>query len=629
MLRRYCHHLSLLLLLLPILGSNATCPYDLDSATPLIPATCYANATDTAAGSTTTGCCWFVFAAYIYAAIRHANHTVVAFLPDPAASDCASAFSASLIRRGLVRPSLLNSSDSCNLSGDLAAGKRPCLYTTVSAIRSAVNLSNATRLCATFQSDLSTNQSACADCQNAVVGATFDLLNITNSKEFVPCGMAATIGIWSPAAPPLPRFRSYALCMLQILENVGSLGTSNLLPSPPPPRLPSSSASPIPPSSSSSRSIKIAAGSAAAGVASIAAIVFLAVLIHRSRRRRSTDNDADRTVTIGSPLPTDGLYIFTKAELRQATGGYDDRLLLGEGGAGRVYLGKLPSGQPVAIKRIYREKKLPEFYREVEILAKLRHRNLTTLVGYCLGSREHSLVYEYMAGGNLSRALFHGELTWHRRVRIAVDVSEGLAYLHDFPEGAVVHRDVKPTNVLLTESGVAKLSDFGVSRIVPTDGTHVSTEVRGTMGYVDPDSFSVGHVSEASDVYSFGVVLLELVTGTRAVVPTPTGGAESIVHKAQEATTRGGSDGDGGVGSIVDPRLGEWDRASVGAAFKLACRCVRPYKNERPQMTEVLVVLKRILADLEARLGLSGDVVSSGPSTEEASEESWVRAWSL
>lgn len=351
--------------------------------------------------------------------------------------------------------------------------------------------------------------------------------------------------------------------------------------------------------------------------------------MRRSRQRRSTDDDADQTVTIGSPLPTDGLYIFTKAELRQATAGYDDRLLLGEGGAGRVYLGTLPSGQQVAIKRIYREKKVAEFYSEVEILAKLRHRNLTTLVGYCLGSREHALVYEYMAGGNLSRALFHGELTWHRRVRIAVDIAEGLAYLHELPEGAVVHRDVKPTNVLLAESGVAKLADFGVSRVVPTDGTHVSTEVRGTMGYVDPDSFSVGHVSEASDVYSFGVVLLELVTGSRAVVPTPTGGAESIVHKAQEVMTRSGSDGDGGVASIVDRRLGEWDRGSVGAAFKLACRCVRPYKNERPRMTEVLVVLKGILADLEARLGLYSDVVSSGPSTEETSEESWVRAWSL
>ncbi|EHA8590780.1 proline-rich receptor-like protein kinase PERK3 [Cocos nucifera] len=610
------------------------CPYDLESASRLIPAMCYANATATAAtaaadgGSTTTGCCWFVFAAYIYAAIRHANLTGTAFLPDPAAS----AFSGFLISRGLVRHSLLNSSDSCNLSSDLAAGERPCLFPTVSAIRSATDLSHASRLCTTSRSDLSTDQPACVDCQNAVIAATFDLLNVTNSKEFVPCGMAATIGIWSPAARPLHRFRSYALCMLEVLENIGSLGTSNLLPSPPPPppRPSAPFASPIPTSFSSSRSIKIVAGSAAAGVTSIAVIVFLAVLIHRYRRQRSTDAAADRTVAIESPLPTDGLYIFTKAELRQATAGYDDRLLLGEGGAGRVYLGKLPSGQHVAIKRIYREKKLAEFYSEVEILAKLRHRNLTTLVGYCLGSLEHVLVYEYMAGGNLSRVLFHGELTWHRRVQIAVDVAEGLAYLHELPEGAVVHRDVKPTNVLLAESGVAKLSDFGVSRIVPTDGTHVSTEVRGTMGYVDPDSFSVGHVSEASDVYSFGVVMLELVTGTRAVVSTPTGGAESIVHKAQEVMMRGGSDGDAGAESIVDPRLGEWDRDSVCAAFKLACRCVRPYKNERPRMTEVLMVLKRILADLEARLGLYRDVVSSGPSTEEpTSEESWVRAWSL
>jgi tRNA A-37 threonylcarbamoyl transferase component Bud32 len=301
--------------------------------------------------------------------------------------------------------------------------------------------------------------------------------------------MAATVAVWSPSYPSVSRFRSFVLCIVQVLENVNALG----IPSDTPP-LP-----PLPSTSAHSKTVKIAAASAAAGLVSVVGIVLLAVIMCRSRHglrksRRLTDgiatttttSDGDNSTSAFAPLPTEGLYIFTKAELKQATNGFDGKFLLGQGGAGKVYLGKLPSRQHVAIKRIYREKKIAEFYSEVEVLSKLRHRNLTTLIGYCLDDRDnHALVYEYMPGGNLSRALFHGdgELTWHRRLQIAVDVAEGLVYLHEFPGGAVVHRDVKPTNVLLSELGVAKLSDFGVSRIMASDATHLSTEVLGVENW--------------------------------------------------------------------------------------------------------------------------------------------------
>ncbi|OAY83496.1 Receptor-like serine/threonine-protein kinase ALE2 [Ananas comosus] len=622
-------------------GGNATCPYDIAEASGMIPAACYANATN-AAASAATSCCWFVVGSYIFAAARYANLSGAAFLPAADSSACSSAFSSFLLGSGLASPSLFNGS--CDLSssssstgggGDLAAGARPCQYASVSELRAAAPaaLDNATALCAgpSASPDLVADQAGCAACQTAVIGLTFALLGAAGpSAEPVPCGMAATIGVWSRSRPSLPRFRSYALCMVQVLENVNTLGGGDFVPSPPPP--------PTPPHTASSRSVKIAAGSAAAALASVAAIVLLSISIYSAHRRRSSVADDQAPAAGAAPvLPTDGLYIFTEAELQQATEGYDDRLLLGEGGAGKVYLGRLPSGQHVAIKRIYRDRKIAEFYREVEILAKLRHRNLTTLLGYCAAGRGRhvALVYEYMAGGNLSRALFGGELAWRRRLRIAADVAEGLVYLHEFPEGAVVHRDVKPTNVLLSAAAAdaaAKLSDFGVSRMVPHEGTHVSTEVRGTMGYVDPESFCVGHVSEAADVYSFGVVLLELVTGMRAVVPTPSGGAESIVHAAHAAVQhfRAGSDGaddaeEGAVGSIVDPRLGAgWDRASVAAVFRLACRCVRPYKNERPRMAEVLAALKATLADLEARSeGRAAAAAASEPSvTDESSSSS-------
>jgi serine/threonine protein kinase len=189
-----------------------------------------------------------------------------------------------------------------------------------------------------------------------------------------------------------------------------------------------------------------------------------------------------------------------------------------------VYLGTLPSGQRVTVKRMYRSKKVSEFYDEASVLATLRHRNLATLVGYCLGDRRrhHALVYEYMAGGSLCRALSRGDLPWRRRLQVAADVTEGLAYLHAL---RVVHRDVKPANVLLSSDlAMAKLSDFGVACAMPAAGegrTHLSTEVRGTRGYVDPKTFADGHVTEAADVYGFGVVLLELAATTRAPRPTP------------------------------------------------------------------------------------------------------------
>ncbi|KAJ4749276.1 Receptor-like protein kinase FERONIA [Rhynchospora pubera] len=624
-------------LLTPLPVPPTPCPYDIDRASRIIPSQCYANATD----PTATSCCWFVLAAYIYAAAAHANLTGVAFLPPSAAASCSSNFTATLLRHGLARPSLLQPNGSCSLSSDshspsLAAGQRPCLFGPLSSLLSAApsQLSNATSFCSSNSvPDLFTHQSACSACQNTVIKATFSLLDSSRSKDYVACGMAATVAIWSQSYPSMQRFRSYVLCLVQVLEDVNALGIPS--DSPPPPPLGSE---PISGSGMAkfyhSRTVKIAALSSLAGLVSIVGIVLLALAICRSRHWRwksrrlsdgiATTSDGEKSssalgMVASSPLPTEGLYIFTKAELKQATDGFDIRLLLGEGGAGKVYLGKLPSGHHVAIKRIYREKKIAEFYSEVEVLAKLRHKNLTTLVGYCLDDRDnHALVYEYMPGGNLSRALFHGDLPWHKRLRIAVDVAEGLVYLHEFPGGTVVHRDVKPTNILLSESGVAKLSDFGVSRIMSSDATHLSTEVRGTMGYMDPESFSLGQVTESADVYSFGVVLLELVTGQRAVVPTPSGGAESIVHTAQcVMTERSSGDSSTAIESIMDPRLGpHWDRHTLGVVFDAAYQCVRPYKNERPRMTEVLTVLRSALVDLEAR---EGDTTTSDPSTEESS----------
>ncbi|XP_068640495.1 proline-rich receptor-like protein kinase PERK3 [Aristolochia californica] len=559
----------------------ATCPYDLPAASGLIPSFCHANYTGVNPGN----CCWYVSAAYLFAGVQYSNISGQAFLPQTNASACSDRFTSFIVRNGLVRSSLVLSGDRCNINATGGVGTRPCLYGTVAHIRSTVNLSDPIRTC-TKGKDLS-NQASCTTCQNAVIAATFALLDVTKSKEFVSCGMATTIGIWA-SWPERRHFQSYVLCMVQVLDSVPDLGTSDLIPSPP-----SSSSKTSQSSKKKNSTAKIAAGIAAGAVVFIVLGLVLAFLAVRKRREFK---DGYSTATIKSPLPTDGLYIFTKKELRAATNGFDRKLLLGQGGAGRVYLGTLPSGQCVAIKKIYLKRKVDEFYQELEILAKLCHRSLATLVGYCVQRREHILVYEYMAGGTLASALRHGELSWDHRVRIAVDVAEGLAYLHST---RVVHRDVKPGNVLLTENGEAKLSDLGVSKVVPSEMTHVSTEVKGTLGYLDPDCFPAGQVSEASDVYSFGIVLLELVTGRRAVQATASGGAESIVQCAREVveTIEGG--GEPEMEKIMDPRLGkETEPGSIREVFNLACRCVRSFRHERPETGEVLGVLRKVLAEV-------------------------------
>ncbi|CAD6252600.1 unnamed protein product [Miscanthus lutarioriparius] len=307
----------------------------------------------------------------------------------------------------MPRSLLAGNEGSCDLTGDpgkqLAAGSRPCQLATIVAVRALAPtaLPNATRLCAAPGSKrappVRPDTPGCSECRGGVMATTYEMLAFAH-QGFVPCGMAATV----------------AVCV----------GTGDLIPSPPrlPPAAASATQSPPPASSSSSSSSKsivpIAAGSATA----VICLGFAAVAVARIRRRRrmtaggdsesgndSSDDDDDDSVASLPPLPREGLYIFTKAELMQATNGYDKKLLLGTGGAGKVYLGHLPSGQRVAIKKIYRSKKVSEFYAEVAVLAKLWHRNLTTLVDYCLGGRgrgDHALVYEYMAGGNLWRALF-------------------------------------------------------------------------------------------------------------------------------------------------------------------------------------------------------------------------------
>lgn len=281
---------------------------------------------------------------------------------------------------------------------------------------------------------------------------------------------------------------------------------------------------------------------------------------------------------------------------------------IGRGGFGAVFLGYLENGSPVAIKMCSKTSSQgdKEFLAEAQHLTRVHHRNLVSLVGYCKDKKHLALVYEYMEGGSLEGRL-RGEasaatpLTWHQRLKIALDSAQGLEYLHKSCQPPLIHRDVKTQNILLSANLKAKIADFGLMKEFSDEfRTHVTTHPAGTLGYLDPEYYNTSQLSEKNDVYSFGVVLLELITGQPPAVPI--GDTESI-HIAQWMREKL-SEGDD-IESIADPRMErQYDVNSVWKVSELALQCKEEPSRTRPAMTDVVVGLKECL-ELEVSRAMS------------------------
>ncbi|KAJ4717981.1 Protein kinase family protein [Melia azedarach] len=234
-----------------------------------------------------------------------------------------------------------------------------------------------------------------------------------------------------------------------------------------------------------------------------------------------------------------------------------------------------------------------EFVAEVRLLMRVHHRNLTTLVGYCIEGTNMGLIYEYMANGSLDQYLKGKNeyiLSWEERMRIALDAAQGLEYLHNGCKPPIVHRDVKPSNIILNEKFQGKLADFGLSRIFSIEsGTHISTVVAGTPGYLDPEYYLSNWLNEKSDVYSFGIVLLEIITGQPVISKD-----QENAHISQLVSSKLA---EGDIGSIVDPNLAEnFNNSSAWKAVDIALACASQNSSNRPTMSEVVIELKECLA---------------------------------
>ncbi|KAL4582336.1 hypothetical protein LXL04_006883 [Taraxacum kok-saghyz] len=305
-----------------------------------------------------------------------------------------------------------------------------------------------------------------------------------------------------------------------------------------------------------------------------------------------------------SVLPDQKCQRFTYAEIQSATNNFDETLVIGHGGFGKVYKCPIKIGpvNEVAIKRLHSmsNQGTHEFEAEVEVLSKLRHGNLVSLLGYCNEEKEMVLVYEFMPNGTLEENLLKPELSlsWLQLLKISIGAARGLDYLHSgtSTQHGVIHRDVKSSNILLDANFDAKISDFGLAKVGFRDRTRVSTAVKGTFGYMDPSYFYTGKLTTSSDVYAFGVVLFEVLTGKKAVDSTLDEEQWSLAAWALHQIKVGK------LNHIIDQRLtGQISRKCLKEFASISRQCLHAQPKKRPTMAEVVVKLESILSQERER----------------------------
>ncbi|KAA8546480.1 hypothetical protein F0562_002781 [Nyssa sinensis] len=289
--------------------------------------------------------------------------------------------------------------------------------------------------------------------------------------------------------------------------------------------------------------------------------------------------------------------IFREEELKKATYNFNDMLVVGEGGFGTVYKGTLADNKIVAIKKskLVDPSQIEQFVTEVKILSQIKHPNVVKLLGCCLETPVPLLVYEFIT----NKTLFHhlhdesrvSSIPWELRLRIATETADALAHMHSTTQ--IIHRDIKSANILLNDDYTAKVSDFGISKLVPSGKTHLTTLVQGTYGYIDPEHFESGNLTEKSDVYSFGVILVELLTGQQVLSSERTEKNRSLARYFTSSLEE-----DCFFHILEDRVKQEGNVEQLKGVAEIAKKCLKMKGGKRPTMEEVKQELEA-LSELE------------------------------
>ncbi|BAT73991.1 hypothetical protein VIGAN_01156900 [Vigna angularis var. angularis] len=358
---------------------------------------------------------------------------------------------------------------------------------------------------------------------------------------------------------------------------------------------PPAAAPPANSSGKNNRVIGIIAGAVAVG----AALLFAAPVITfvYCKRRKPHDFFFDVAAEEDPEVHLGQLRRFSLRELQVATDSFNNKNILGRGGFGKVYKGRLTNGDLVAVKRLKEERTQGgemQFQTEVEMISMAVHRNLLRLHGFCMTSTERLLVYPFMVNGSVASCLrdrpeAQPPLEWSKRKGIALGAARGLAYLHDHCDPKIIHRDVKAANILLDEDFEAVVGDFGLAKLMNYKDTHVTTAVRGTIGHIAPEYLSTGKSSEKTDVFGYGVMLLELITGQRAFDLARLANDDDVMLldwvKGLLKEKR--------LKTLVDEDLdGKYEEEEVEELIQVALLCTQSSSFERPKMSEVVRMLE-------------------------------------
>ncbi|KAK7295476.1 hypothetical protein RJT34_18385 [Clitoria ternatea] len=387
-----------------------------------------------------------------------------------------------------------------------------------------------------------------------------------------------------------PKYRDVLLNGIEIFKISDS---NNSLAGPNPDRGPSTSSE----TSKSSKTIVIINVSVVAILGLLLFLSCITAIIPFPRRKEH------HTKTEWPSLPSYLCRYFTITELRAAANNFDDTSIIGVGGFGSVYKGSIDGATPIAIKRLKpgSEQGASEFKNEVVMLSQLRHPHLVPLIGYCNDGAEMILVYDFMPRGTLREHLYNSSnqpLPWKQRLEILLGAANGLHYLHAGAKQSIIHRDVKSSNILLDENWVAKVSDLGLSKLGPSgiSKTHVTTMVKGSYGYLDPEYYKTQRLTLKSDVYSFGVVLLEVLCGRPPLDHTLVSEKVSLVDWVRRCYD------EGEILQTVDPFLKDGISAECLECYcQMALSCVHDDRNQRPLTTDVIEALEIALHLVETQ----------------------------